>query len=120
MDAWVDSGIVKNTPKRLQKYYISRRQKVQSALGLYFPPFELSEARQAWTEFRRHELLFKEIEKWLAAGHIKRGYLPSHYARLIELRARLSEYRGPEYPQTDQEKLEVVDFLLEAENHASL
>lgn len=114
MDTWVDSGILKSAPKRLQKYYISRRQNIQVALGLYFPPFKLSEARQAQAECRRYELLFKEIEKWQAAGHIKRGSLPTYYARLVELRARLTAYRGPDYPETDQERLEHVDFLLEA------
>src|SRR6185503_12779465 len=112
MDTWVDSGILQNVPKRLQNYYISLRQKVQTALGLYFSPFQEEEARQAWNELRRHEMLFQEIERWLAAGHIQRGYLPSYYARLIELRARMAGYRGSEFPESDQERLEDVDFLL--------
>ena len=114
MDTWVDSGILKRHPRELQKHYLSRRQNIRIGLGLNFPPFRASEARRAWAEFRRHELLFKEIEKWRAAGHIQRGDLPRYYARLVELRARLSDYRGPEYPATDQENLEQLDFLLEA------
>jgi hypothetical protein len=31
MDTWVDSGILKNTPKRLHNYYVSHRQNVQIA-----------------------------------------------------------------------------------------
>ena len=108
MDTWVDSGILKSIPKRLQDYYGSRRQKVETALGLYFSPFELSEARQGMGKFYRHELLFSEIEKWLASGYINSGYLPAYYACLIELRARLSKYQGfLAFPETDQERLEV-------------
>ena len=114
MDTWVDAGILKNTPKRLQNYYKSRLQEVQTALGLYFFPFRGAEARQAWPELRQHELLFKEIERWLAHGFIKSGYLPAHYARLMELRERLTEYQGPEYPESDRERLEEINFLLDA------
>jgi hypothetical protein len=114
MDTWVNAGIFKNIPKRLQNYYSSRLQDVQTALGLYFSPLKGEEARQAWPELRQHELLFNEIEKWRAAGHLKIGYLPVYYARLVELRARLAEYQGLEYFETDQERLEEVNFLLEA------
>lgn len=114
MDTWVDSGILTSLPQELQEHYISRRQNIRIALGLHFPPFPASEARQAWAEFRQHELLFREIEKWRAAGYIQRGELPTCYARLVELRARLADYRGPDFPETDQEKLEQLDFLLEA------
>ena len=114
MATWVDAGILEDTPEQLQNYYSSRLQHVQTALGLYFSPYKGEEARQAWTELRQHELLFNEIDKWLAAGHLKSGYLPAYYARLIELRARLAEYQGPEHPESDQERLDEVDFLLEA------
>lgn len=114
MDTWVDSGILESLPNSLYEYYISRRQNIQTTLGLYFPPFKSSEAREAWNEFRQLELLFKTIEIWRAAGHLKYGYLPTHYARLIELRIRLADYQGPEYPQTNQERLREIDFVLEA------
>ena len=42
------------------------------------------------------------------------GYLPTYYARLIELRARLSDYRGPEQPETVREETWKIDFVLEA------
>ena len=114
MDTWVGLEILKNIPKRLQKHYIARRQEVQIALGLYYSPFKSSEAQKASTELRQHELLFNAIEKWFAAGYLKTGLLPTSYGRLMELRARLSDYEGPTYPETDRERLEEVDFLLRA------
>src|SRR5690349_1393451 len=113
MATWVNTGILEAPLTQLQDYYNSRLQNVQTALGLYVVPLQGEKARQAWSELRQHELLFNEIDKWLAAGHLKGGYLPAYYARLIELRARLAGYQGPEYPETDQERLEEIDFLLD-------
>src|SRR5688572_15838192 len=114
MDTWVGRGLLKNIPKRLQNHYITRRQELQIALGLHYSPFKPSEVQKASTELRRHELLFHAIEKWLAAGYLKTGFLPTYYARFMELGARLSDYEGPAYPETDRERLEEVDFLLKA------
>jgi hypothetical protein len=114
MDTWVGLGILKNIPKRLQKHSLARRQQVQIALGLDYSPFPSSEAQKASIELRQHELLFKAIETWFAAGYLKTGFLPAYYARLVELRARLSDYEEPAYPETDRERLAEVDFLLKA------
>jgi len=114
MDSWVGLGIFKNIPKRPQKHYIARRQEVQADLGLRYQPFTASEAREAWPEFLRHELLLRKVGSWLDAGYIKTGFLPTYYARLIELRARLADYVGPEYPETDRERLDEINFLLDA------
>src|SRR5215211_973135 len=114
MDRWVGLGLLKNNPERLQKHYLTRRQRLQIALGLYYPPLQSSEAQKAWIELRQYERLFYAIENWFAAGYLKTGFLPTYYARLMELRARLSGYQGPAYPGTDRERLEEVDFLLRA------
>src|SRR5215216_2767016 len=114
MNTWVGVGLLQTIPKRLQNHYLVRRQRVQIALGLYSPPFKPSEAQQAWIELRQYERFFYAIENWFAAGYLKTGFLPTSYARLMELRARLSEYQGPAYPKTNRERLEEVDFLLGA------
>src|SRR5574341_1471951 len=121
MSTWVDQGILKQIPKRLQKHYETRRQEVLSALKLNYAPFTDQEAARAWPELHRYELLFHEIELWRAAGEIRSGYLPRYYARLIELRDRIANYRGAPYPETDHERLEVVNFVLSTvESLASL
>ncbi|HEU0293682.1 MAG TPA: hypothetical protein VFR47_13155 [Anaerolineales bacterium] len=114
MNSWVDQGILKQIPRRLQKHYETRRQQVLSDLGLAHVPFTSQEAATAWAELRRYELLFQELEKWQAAGHLQTGYLPSYHARLIELRSRMVGYQGRVFPATNRERLDEVDFLLGA------
>ena len=114
MDTWVDQSILKQTPKRLQKHYTNRRQEILSDLRLNYLPFTSEEAGGAWTELRQHDLLFQAVEKWLAAAHIQTGFLPVYYARLVELRARIAGYQGPQFPETDRERLDEVNFLLGA------
>jgi len=114
MDAWVGLGILKQIPKRLQKHYVTRQQEIQFDLGLHYFPFTSSEAIKAWHELRQYEFLFKEMEKWLTAGQLKTGLLPAYYARLIELRSRMADFRGAESPETDRERLDEINFLLGA------
>ncbi len=114
MDAWVEQGILKNFPKRLQQYYLARRQETRTDLGLTYPSFTPAEAEQAWTELRHHELLFDELEKWRAAGFIKSGLLPTYYARLLELQARLAGYSRPQTETSPSARLEEIAFLREA------
>jgi len=114
MDVWVAQGILKQIPKRLQKYYQIRHQKTRSDFGLQYVPFNTQEAEKAWPELRQHELLFKEIEKWLAAGQIKTGFLPAYYARLVELRGHMSGYPRAQSSQTDRQRLDEINFLLAA------
>jgi hypothetical protein len=114
MNTWVDQGILKQIPKRLQKHYESRRQQILSELGLDYAPFSLQEAARMWPELRRYELLFQELAKWQIARQLETGYLPAYHARLIELRSRMAGYQGALYPATNRERLDEVDFLLGA------
>lgn len=47
METWVGQGILKQTPKRLQKHYSTRRRELLTSLGLSYPPFTPQEAEQA-------------------------------------------------------------------------
>ena len=114
MDAWVNLGILKQIPKRLQKHYETRRQELRFELGLTYFAFTPQEAEKAWPELRRYERLFAEMEKWTAAGHLKTGFLPQYYARLIELRSRMADYRGVSIAENDRERLDEVSFILDA------
>ncbi|HET9912665.1 MAG TPA: hypothetical protein VFQ13_12290, partial [Anaerolineales bacterium] len=114
MDTWFELGILKENPEPLQNYYAARRQTLLSNLGLYYPPLAGDEAAKEWIELCQHEHLFQHIRSWLDAGHLKTGFLPTHYARLLELRARLSGYQGSPYPETDRERLDEINFLLDA------
>jgi hypothetical protein len=114
MDTWVELGILKEDPELLQNHYAARRQGVQSKLGLSYPHLAAGEAGKVWIELRQHERLFQQIKIWQDAGHLKTCFLPGQYARLLELRARLSGYQGPQYPETDQERLDEINFLLDA------
>src|SRR4030095_5323549 len=102
MDTWVDQSILKQTPKRLQKHYTNRRQEILSDLSLNYLPFTSDEAGRAWAELPPLERLFQAVEKWRAAGRIEAGFLPMYYARLVELRARMAGYQGPQFPETNR------------------
>ena len=114
MNTWVDQGILNNVPKRLQNYYLTLQQEVRTRLGLSYSPFTSSEADKAWHELHLHELLFKEIGGWLEAKQLRSGFLPTYYARLIELQNRLAGHKKPQMAATDSSKLEEIDFLLRA------
>lgn len=111
MDAWVEQGILKNFPKRLQKYYQTRQQEVKSELRLTYIRFTPEEAEKSWTELRHHEILFEQIEKWLKAGWLKTGLLPSYYGRLLELKAHLEGYSRPQIEPTPSTRVVEIAFL---------
>lgn len=111
MDTWVGQGVLKNFPKRLQKHYQARRQDVKSDLGLTYIPFTPEEAKKAWVELRHYEILFEQIEKWLEAGWVKSGLLPTHYARLLELQARLEGDIRPQVEASSSTRMEEITFL---------
>jgi len=114
MDSWVEQGILKNFPKRLQNHYLTRKQDVLAGLGLSHAPFTKEEANEAWLELRLHEILFEDIDRWLKAGFIKSGLLPAYYARLIELQARLAGYSRPQLEKSLSTRLKEIEFLLGA------
>lgn len=114
MVAWISLGIFKQIPKRLQKHYETRRRELRFDLGLTYFAFTPQEAAKAWPDLRRYEHLFAEMEKWTADGHLKTGFLPQYYARLIELRTRMADHRGANSAESDRERLDEVNFILDA------
>jgi hypothetical protein len=89
-----------------------------NTLGSHLPSFTPEEAEKAWIELAQLEILFEKVDEWRNAGYFKtemESLDPVRKQRALadELRQRLEEYQRPELPQTDQEKLKTVDFLLD-------
>jgi hypothetical protein len=80
------------------------------------PPFTPEEAEKAWIELAYLETLFEKVEEWQNAGYFiteARDPVQTQRARADELRQRLEEYRRPELPQTGQDQLKMLNFLLD-------
>jgi len=90
----------------------------QVALGSRRPPFTSEEAEKAWIELARLETLFEKVDEWRNAGYFKMKMesldpVKTQRTYADELRQRLEEYQRPELPQTDQDRLKTVSFLLD-------
>ena len=86
--------------------------------GSRLPSFTPEEAEKAWIELAQLEILFEKVDEWRNAGYFKTEVqsidpVRKQRAHADELRQRLEKYQRPELPQTDQEKLKTVDFLLD-------
>lgn len=114
MDRWGD--ILPSFPTQLQEHYLARRKKIRFLLGLEYPSLSAKEAEQAWSELRFLEALFEQIEAWRKAGWVRQGFLPERYARLLELRARLSGLSRPPEDDSPQTQIQKIDFILNAVN----
>jgi hypothetical protein len=82
------------------------------------PSFTPEEVEKAWIELAHLETLFEKVDEWRNAGYFKKEMesldpVRAQRAYADELRQRLEEYQRPELPQTDQDRLKMVDFLLD-------
>ena len=87
-------------------------------LGSRPPSFTPEEAEKAWIELAHLEMLFEKVDEWRSAGYFKKEMksldpVRMQRARADELRQRLEEYQHPELLQTEQDKLKMVNFLLD-------
>jgi hypothetical protein len=90
----------------------------QDALRLRLPSYTPEEAENAWIELAYLETLFEKVDEWRNAGYFKIEMealdpVKTQRAHADELRQRLEEYQRPELPQTDRDRLKLVDFLLD-------
>jgi hypothetical protein len=81
-------------------------------------PFTPEEAEKAWLELAYLETLFKKVDEWRDAGYFKKEMelldpVRTQRARADELCQRLEGYECPELPQSDLDRLKLVDFLLD-------
>jgi hypothetical protein len=122
IDKWAGLGVGTVFINQLRKYYSERQKKAQVKLGLRPPPLAPADAPKAWVEFLQHEALFARMKIWRVSGQIKSSALPvystnalpTYTARMEALRLQLEGYNRPEYPKTRPERLEVVNFILDA------
>jgi hypothetical protein len=82
------------------------------------PSFTPEEAEKAWIELAHLEMLFEKVDEWRDAGYFivemeSRDPVQAQRARADELRHRLEEYQRPELSQTDNDRLKMVEFLLD-------
>jgi hypothetical protein len=76
------------------------------------------EAEKAWVELAQYETLFEGVEEWRAAGYFKPEMealdpVKKQRVRADELRRRLEGSPRPELPQTGQDRLKLVSFLMD-------
>ena len=86
--------------------------------GLRLPSITPEEVEKAWIELAHLETLFEKVDEWRSAGYFKKEMksldpVRMQRARADELRQRLEEYQHPELLQTEQDKLKMVNFLLD-------
>jgi hypothetical protein len=86
--------------------------------GSRIPTFTPEEVEKAWIELAQLETLFEKVDEWRNAGYFKTEMesldpVKTQRAHADELRQRLEEYQRPELPQTNQDRLKTVDFLLD-------
>jgi hypothetical protein len=118
MDEWEKFNIDTATVSNLKKIFTAQRKDILVALGLRLPSFTPEEAKKAWVELTHLETLFEKVDEWRDAGYFNeemKSLDPVKRQRALadELRQRLEEYPRIELPQTDQDRLITVNFLLD-------
>lgn len=96
-----------------EKYQVRLRD-LEVSLGLRLPPFTAEEAAEAWPDLIRREILLETISDWPIRPE-SRGMIEAYaQEQMAELQERLADHPRPDYPRTENDRLEVVNFLLEA------
>ena len=80
--------------------------------------FTPEEAEKAWIELAHLEMLFEKVDGWRNAGYFisemeSRDPVQAQRARADKLRQRLEQYQRPELSQNDNDRLKMVEFLLD-------
>lgn len=118
IDTWQALGVRSHDRQLIQQKYEARQRELEIALGLRLPPFTAEEAQAAWPELFQRETLLQKMGEWLEAGLIHptttQTMVDQTQHQVDELFERLEAYARPPYPQTDTERLELVNFLLDA------
>lgn len=118
IDTWQALGVRSYDRQLIQQKYGTRQRELEIALGLRLPPFTAEEAEAAWPELFQREALLQKMGEWLEAGRIHptttQTIVDQTQRQVDELLERLEEYPRPTYPQTDAERLELVNFLFDA------
>jgi len=118
VDEWESFNIGVVPVSDPEKTQLPHLMDAQVALGFRLPPFTPEEAKKAWVELSHLEVLFEKVDEWRKAGYFKAemqsvDLVRKQRAHADEIRQRLEGYQRPELHQTDQDRLKLVDFLLD-------
>jgi len=102
----------------LSKIFTQRQHELQVQLGLRLPPFTPEQARQAWPALFHRQALLQRIGVWraleLVHPDVAQTMVDEVSEQVDELTERLQGHVRPAYPQTDADRLALVNFLLQA------
>jgi hypothetical protein len=108
---------------RLRQQYSVRQRELKVELGLRQPPFSEEQARQAWPELFHLQALLQKTSEWLVAGlvapTVTQPIVNRASQQVHDLLEQLEGHARPDYPQTDTERLALVNFLLQAIDRVS-
>ncbi|MBN1995808.1 MAG: hypothetical protein JW953_24190 [Anaerolineae bacterium] len=120
---WRTLGIRFQDQEIIQREYLARQRNLEVKLGLRLPPFTEEEAQEAWPELFQREALLQKMAEWSAANFFKSGATQKMVRQASQQREELLEqlagHPRPTYPQTNADRLDVTQFLLEAVNYLS-
>ena len=123
INSWQMLGVRPFDRQRVHLKYIARQRELEVKLGLRLPPFTKEEAHDAWPELFQREALLKKMAEWLEAGFLKpettQKMVEQASHQVDELLEQLEGHARLTYPQTDTDRLDLINFLLEAVDYLS-
>jgi hypothetical protein len=103
---------------KLEQHYNARRRELETQLGLRLPSPTPAQLREWYVALAQGDALLRVIQAWSSADWVQREQiqpiLAEIHRQIRELRRQLEGHSFPAYPQLDAERLEVIEFLLEA------
>ncbi|MBI5950849.1 MAG: hypothetical protein HY865_04270 [Chloroflexi bacterium] len=116
MEGWTELNVEATSLFNLKKIYSTRLKTALIDLGLRPRSFTPFEAEHAWVKLVHLEALFEKVTEWSNAGYFVldlRDPVVTQRAHAEELRQRLEDYQRPDLLQTDQTRLDTLNFLLD-------
>jgi hypothetical protein len=122
IDSWGQAqepaSIPDDAQARLRQIYQARQRDLEIELALSLPLFTDHEAQRAWAELAHHESLLKRVGQWLQEGllqpEISAPFVSQYHTQVEEFTERLEGRSRPETEGTDSQRLEMVNFVLDA------
>ncbi len=103
---------------RLEQHYNARRRELETQLGLRLPSLTPAQLREFYAALAHNKTLLRLIQDWSSADWLQREQvepiLAEIHEQIRELQRQLDGYTFPTYPQSDADRLEVIEFLLDA------
>lgn len=116
MKGWKKLNVGAEFISRLKEHYTARLKEEQIILGLRLRSFTPEEAEKTWPNLEHLEALLEKVVEWRNSGYFisdARDPVKTQRAHAEELRQRLEGHRHPSSPQTDNTRLDALNFLLD-------